>query len=80
MPKVRKPIMKDDWWLAARQRRDFAAVPPADYEVITDYVADCPSCNASLPTTQHNNQFAYDETVKCDKCGKTTRVIWSNWL
>ena len=56
-----------------------AAVPPADYEVITDYVATCPNCQQLLPTTQHNNQFAYDETVKC-ACGKTTRVIWSNWL
>lgn len=79
MSKIRKPIKKTEYYFAARQRRDEAAVPRADYEVITDYVADCPNCKASLPTTQHNNQFAYDETVKC-ACGKTTRVIWSNWL
>lgn len=79
MLNVRKPIKKNDWYFDARHRRDFAAVPPADYEVITDYVATCPNCQQLLPTTQHNNQFAYDETVKC-ACGKTTRVIWSNWL
>lgn len=77
MTNPRKPIKFSAARSSARQRREFAALPHADYEVITDYTATCPSCQKVLPTTQHNNQFAYNETVTC-ACGKTARVIWSN--
>lgn len=51
--------------------------PEPDYTVLTDYMTTCTSCGEHLCTTQHNNQFCFEETVTCE-CGKTTLVKWSN--